>query len=484
MVAAVAVVVATLAAGPQMAAAAPSPLPAITASSHDSFMHDTAGRVRLFHGVNGVHKAAPWYPGWLLNETLVEELESWGVNVIRVGWLFNGLMPAENFVNETYFQEQQRVVEMLASHGIYALLDAHQDVLSSRFCLYDAWPRWLIDRSVSEHPFPWPLKGNCSSRAWGANEITEAAATCYGDIFNNRHGMRDAYAKFWAESAARWAGNTNVLGYELMNEPFAGDVYADPLLWLPGVAGQKNLQPFYHVLADAIRPHDDEHIIMYEPTVWGMVGTGTIAGSGFTQVPGGPTYANRSVFSYHAYCASFGGNRALCDDIVMPLVFDAVRKDVATTGGSSFLTEWGGCDSSNVGKCQDMARLADEHLQSWTEYGGFGQGGPQPDQSALDVIIRAYGRAYAGTPLNMTFNTTTLAFETCWRIDTAVKAPTVVFVPLQHRYGGPTGASVRSTPNLAAKLDAGTQQLLVTPVTGGANGEVGCVWVAKAQATT
>ena len=27
--------------------------------------------------------------------------------------------------------------------------------------------------------------------------------------------------------------------------------------------------------------------------------------SGFDHVPGGPEYANRSVFSYHYYCASF-----------------------------------------------------------------------------------------------------------------------------------------------------------------------------------
>lgn len=67
---------------------------------------------------------------------------------------------------------------MLASHGIHALLDAHQDVLSSKFCLYDAWPLWVINKSVPKKPFPWPLTGNCSSRAWGANEITDAAATC------------------------------------------------------------------------------------------------------------------------------------------------------------------------------------------------------------------------------------------------------------------------------------------------------------------
>ena len=34
-----------------------------------------------------------------------------------------------------------------------------------------------------------------------------------------------------------------MLGYELMNEPWAGDVVADLSLMLPGVAGRRNLAP-------------------------------------------------------------------------------------------------------------------------------------------------------------------------------------------------------------------------------------------------
>ncbi len=37
-----------------------------------------------------------------------------------------------------------------------------------------------------------------------------------------------------------------------MNEPFAGDVFKDPLLMLPGVADLKNLQPFYDGIAPSI----------------------------------------------------------------------------------------------------------------------------------------------------------------------------------------------------------------------------------------
>lgn len=56
------------------AASPPAALDRITASSTDKFLYDSHGRVRLFHGVNGVHKAAPWWPDWLLNETLVNTI--------------------------------------------------------------------------------------------------------------------------------------------------------------------------------------------------------------------------------------------------------------------------------------------------------------------------------------------------------------------------------------------------------------------------
>lgn len=65
--------------------------------------------------------------------------------------------------------------------------------------------------------------GNCSSRAWGDNEVTLAEGVGYQSIYDNAHGIGDAFVKFWTETAKRWVGNDNIMGYELINEPFAGD---------------------------------------------------------------------------------------------------------------------------------------------------------------------------------------------------------------------------------------------------------------------
>ena len=38
----------------------------------------------------------------------------------------------------------------------------------------------------------------------------------------------------WKQLARRFRGNPNILAYELLNEPWSGDIYADTSLLLPG----------------------------------------------------------------------------------------------------------------------------------------------------------------------------------------------------------------------------------------------------------
>lgn len=57
--------------------------------------------------------------------------------------------------------------------------------------------------------------------------------------------------------------------YELINEPWAGNYIANPTILLPGLAGAKNLQPFYEKIAAHIRSVDNDTLIFYEPVTWG-----------------------------------------------------------------------------------------------------------------------------------------------------------------------------------------------------------------------
>lgn len=467
-----------------LSAAAGVQLDAIHTSATSRHFYDEYGRVRIFHGCNGVHKGAPWYPQWLLNESLVADIASWGFNSIRVGWMFTGFEPTQGEFSDEYFNKSKEVTQLLAKYGIHSLLDTHQDCMSSNFCLYDGLPQWLVNRSHSLFSYPWPLAGhgleNCSTRGWETNCLTEAADRAYQDLYDNKHGMRDDFAAFWGESAKRWAGDKNILGFELINEPFAGDVYADPTLFLPGVAGKKNLAPFYEAVQEKIREHDDEHVIFYEPVTWGMIFDGKVfgdAGSGFHQVPGGEAYKNRSAFSYHYYCNTFGGNRVLCDNIVGPQVVHAVHEEVKTLGGGSMLTEWGGCNDDNLDECTSVADIADANLESWTEYDAFGQTGNHLQDATLDRLTRTYAQAIAGEPSKMFYDNSTKRFELCWDLDASIQAPTEVFVPARHY---PLGVTVNATTNLDVDAAPDAKRILrARPAAGVTGVSPACLYLVR-----
>lgn len=113
---------------------------------------DRSGRSRIFHGFNAVEKLPPYFPSQSqrnftnsLTEADADQLASWGTTVIRLGVLWNAVVPSEGRVDAAYLDHIQRIVDMLAARGIYTLLDMHQDVMGSRYC-GEGLPDWLVNK--------------------------------------------------------------------------------------------------------------------------------------------------------------------------------------------------------------------------------------------------------------------------------------------------------------------------------------------------
>jgi len=475
--------------------------------NEDGFMIDDAGRVRIFHGFNDVQrsKASGVSPGgsaYLAKTVSIEEnarlLAELGFNAVRFPMMWAGAMPAENTFDEQYYNSSLASVRMLGSYGIYSLLDMHQDVLSSRTGSYDGAPRWLVDKTVFKHDYPWPFKKLSS---WGEGYVTDAVGRAFQDIYSNTHGGLDAWADFWQHTASKFRTETSVLGYELMNEPWAGSEFQHPTIMLPGQAGEKNLLPAYDKINAKIREVDDETIIFYEPVTWGMVFPGSFihsTGSGFDHVPGGPDYRNRSVLSFHYYCwfgpvDGPGGSapmkpvtRAACESGFAPKVFNAVAKDLKKLGGGSMVTEFGAQtpdvtkpDAEETEQLLSVLDQADKSLQSWTYWdinslanktgtsGGVKGAGFQMNK--LGAFVRTYAQAIAGTPTRMQFDFKTKAFE----LDFTTRPnnqglPTEIFVP---GISYPNGFTVETSDNVQWKMacdPARPHVLCVTSTTNGA----------------
>jgi hypothetical protein len=95
---------------------------------------DSYGRERLFHGTNAVVKGPPWVPMTSVYDkdlSMVTEdfeaLKAQGANALRLGVMWPGLEPSRGEYNESYLDEVDTIVKAAAAHGVYTLLDMHQD---------------------------------------------------------------------------------------------------------------------------------------------------------------------------------------------------------------------------------------------------------------------------------------------------------------------------------------------------------------------
>lgn len=102
--------------------------------------------------------------------------------------------------------------------------------------------------------FPWPLSKpyevdenghpsneDCKSMSWPQYHFSVAISSAVGNLWDNKNGLRDKFVNFWGKVAERFSGNPSIFGYELVNEPWCGNIYENPLLLVEGVADREKL---------------------------------------------------------------------------------------------------------------------------------------------------------------------------------------------------------------------------------------------------
>jgi endoglycosylceramidase len=378
--------------------------------------------------------------------------------------LWPGVEPQRGSYNETYLKLMQDIVTKAASYGIYTLIDMHQDSFSEKFCgegvpawaaVPSTWlPNFLAFPEPIAAPFPinnktgYPFPSDCNKYAWSDYYFTIALSTAVQNLYSNFDHLRDSFAAYWMKLAKTWATSNAVIGYELMNEPWAGDIYEDPTLMVPGVADYLNLAPFYNHLNTAIRSVDSHHLIFFESVTWDDFITG------FTEPPGGNEYCNRSVLSYHIYVPP---------NIAVPQAFETRMHEVKRLKVGGFLTEFdasGFSDSDTARRFFEVLDLADRYLQSWMgwefkafapmtgwTYGYYYQNGSLKEP-LVRALARTYAQAVAGSIQSMAFNNETCVFALVYNIKTSCTLPTVIYINQQWNY--PNGFTVSISPSSAA----------------------------------
>jgi endoglycosylceramidase len=438
---------------------------------------DDYGRVKSFHGLNAVSKQFPWIPlvnPNLKNETELDNLKKWGFNVVRLGLMWSGLRPTKEFINTTYLDEMVTIINDLAVRGIYVIVELHQDMMSSKFGAYDGCPRWIVDSMPkSKTRYPWPfVRKDLVFAAY----VTESCGFAFQNLYSNRNGFQDHFAEYWEIVANKLKNHTSVLAYEIINEPWAGDIYSDPFLLLPGKAGEKNLLPLYDNIYNVIRKFDQQTIVFYEPVTWGIEMNNKVLGTGFHRAPGNASQSTALSWHYYCWLYDIGSNkngfrdfkRELCSSGQRVRSFESISNYKREIGTASFLTEFGTCIVNNENgiqdyqECENVLEYTDKYMESWTYWNAnfYRDIDGQPNMGLLNTMSRVYPMSTSGMPISMSYDTITKFFFYNYWHDLKIEQPTEVFIP-DHAYESNL-FQVSASAHLKWSFDMNNRLLLIT----------------------
>jgi endoglycosylceramidase len=450
---------------------AASASPALPIGHAARWLTDAQGRVVIVHGTNMVNKLPPYYPAAIgFGEDDAAFLQSIGFNAVRVGVIWKAVEPEPGVYDNGYVEQIAETVQTLASHGIVSLLDFHQDLYNELFEGEGA-PDWAVQDGGLPNPslgFPGNYFGNPAMQKSFDNFWANSAGP--GGV-----GLLDRFAAAWKHVAARFAGDSSVLGYELFNEPFPGTKWQKCEFGCPEFDAK--LTAFNRQVAAAIRSADPSTLIFYEPNV--LFNSGLTTSVGALEDP-------HAGFAFHDYClATFGKEPPPNGCSTEKVAFSNALKHVAQTREALLLTEFGATTAE--GDLNGMVALADHEQVPWLEwdYRSMVLDPSQPPtgsnlgQPALRTLVEPYPQAIAGTPRAWAFDRSTNTFTLKYSTERAGggtrfppgSATEIATPPLVYPHGyaaSVKGGTIVSSPNagvldLAAKPGVHSVSLTVTP---------------------
>ena len=184
--------------------------------SGDRFV-DNFGRHVILNGINVVSKSKEEQYIFQSGPEFYSNMKTWGFNCIRFYICWDGLEPEPGVYNEQYLKEIDTRIQWAGDHGLFVVLDMHQDLFGVKFG--NGAPEWAIFHEDKPHE---------TGVIWSDSYLlSEAVQTSFDNFWANKEahdgiGIQDHYANLWRMIAKRYAGNHTVIGYDIMNEPFPG----------------------------------------------------------------------------------------------------------------------------------------------------------------------------------------------------------------------------------------------------------------------
>jgi endoglycosylceramidase len=387
-------------AGLPAAAALPDMSEPVAPLSHRGrWFTDALGRVVILRGVNFVEKSPPFHPAGVgFDDDDGDFLVDHGFNVVRLGVVFEALMPEPGVLAPGYVESLAESVDMLAARNTFVVLDFHQDGYGPA-THGNGMPAWsTITDGLPNPPDPFPFY-------YVTNPALQRA---FENFWANRTGpdgvpLQTHYAAAARALAERFADEPYLLGHEAMNEPWPG---AD---WDTCVQGcpekeKERLVPFYRRFSTAVRKADRNGFVFVEPFVLFNFGRSD------TSLPG--VGRPRNALSFHVYAATPAEDLAVMDRAISA----SERNDDALLA-----TEWGA--TNDPARIRRITEQFDSRLLSWT-FWAYNENvirqteeppaGANLRPDVVASLTRPYPVATNGTPLELSFDTTKRVLEYRW----------------------------------------------------------------------
>jgi hypothetical protein len=305
---------------------------------------DSLGRQVLLRGVNVNQLVDYGQPDKTkptvrpLGESDYAQMASeYGFNVQRLNLSWSALEPARGQFSQAYIARVRQAVNWAASHGIYTVLDMHQDTYSKYVtatpgtaCRIGASPEFGNDGAPA-----WAtLTGGAKGCGFQGRDLSPNVEQSFTNLYDNTNGIGGEFAAAWGELAHSFAGDTAVAGYDLLNEPGPGNS--------PGVTSAPLLGRLYQQVISSVRsaestaPGGYHHLVVFEPSIlWSGLGFDVTPPVGFSGDPD-------LVFSPHLYSQSITMDQGLGVTLVtIEQGFAMAERTAAAYGVPLWSGEWG-----------------------------------------------------------------------------------------------------------------------------------------------
>lgn len=439
---------------------------------------DSEGRQIIFSGINFISKNPQEnYMPLQGKETLIQ-FKNWGFNCIRLGIIWDGLEPEPGQYNEAYLKEIDERIQWAAENDIYVYLDMHQDLYGAKYS--DGAPDWATLDEGQAH-----YKGAVWSDSY---LISPAVQTAFDNFWENTPasdgiGIQDHYANLWKHIAKRYANNSAVIGYDIMNEPFMGSsaqqvmpmmlgayaqVYVEETGKMPPTAEElgamwadeasriealkfiatkyrysrvvdavyelsadfeKNqLQPMYQKVADAIRSVDMHHILFFNHNYF--VNTGVSTALEATTLPDGSRDPNVS-YAAHGYDLVVDTKEVENPSYErVEFIFERVDESGKRMNMPVMVGEWGayhGKSQKMIETARHLINLFEDYNFSNTYWAYYSDIADYP--YFQNAIIRPYPQFISGNLVKYDYDFESGEFTCLWEESGDSKGPTVIYAP-------------------------------------------------------